>query len=463
MTRDDVGALLQRGRGPTTEFLLKRTSRLRLAETMAAMANSEGGAILLGVSPVSGTAQGVDDVDQVRDRVLQAALLCEPPLIIPVPEAATANDECDLLLIEIPRGLPHVYAVAGKYLKRVGTQNRPLSPRQLRRLWFERGEMSYEAQEVRGATFEDLDPDKIDSYLETVPALAALSPRESLLRRGCLTGRRGNHPTVAGILLFAKDVERFLTNDMIVVRYAGREMSDEFIREDIRGTLPEQVRRAESAVLANLRTGARISSLRREDQLEYPPRAVREAIVNAVAHRDYGVHGDGIRISIFSDRMEFYSPGRLPGHVTVENIADERFSRNAVLVQVLSDMGFIERLGYGIDRMIRWMAEAGLPLPQFRETANGFLVTLYGPGEDFRSERGSARRRWSVMGLNERQMQALEYLSEHGRITNREYQELCPDVSSETIRRDLANLVERDLLLKIGDKRATYYIFKQQA
>jgi len=196
LTRDDVGALLQRGRGPTTEFLLKRTSRLRLAETMAAMANSEGGAILLGVSPVSGTAQGVDDVDQVRDRVLQAALLCEPPLIIPVPEAATANDECDLLLIEIPRGLPHVYAVAGKYLKRVGTQNRPLSPRQLRRLWFERGEMSYEAQEVRGATFEDLNPDKIDSYLETVPALAALSPRESLLRRGCLTGRRGNHPTV---------------------------------------------------------------------------------------------------------------------------------------------------------------------------------------------------------------------------------------------------------------------------
>jgi ATP-dependent DNA helicase RecG len=67
------------------------------------------------------------------------------------------------------------------------------------------------------------------------------------------------------------------------------------------------------------------------------------------------------------------------------------------------------------------------------------------------------------MGLNERQMQALEYLSEHGRITNREYQELCPGVSSETIRRDLANLVERDLLLKIGDKRATYYIFKQQA
>jgi ATP-dependent DNA helicase RecG len=123
-------------------------------------------------------------------------------------------------------------------------------------------------------------------------------------------------------------------------------------------------------------------------------------------------------------------------------------------------MGFIERLGYGIDRMIKLMAEEGLPLPLFRETANGFVVTLYGPGEAFLPEKGSRHRQWRLMGLNERQIRALEYLSEQERITNREYQNLCPDVSTETIRRDLANLVKRDILLKIGDKRATYYIFK---
>jgi ATP-dependent DNA helicase RecG len=182
--------------------------------------------------------------------------------------------------------------------------------------------------------------------------------------------------------------------------------------------------------------------------------------VNAVAHRDYSLRGDDIRIAMFTDRIEFYSPGRLPGHVTVQNIVDERFSRNGVLVQVLSDMGFIERLGYGIDRMIKLMAEDGLPLPQFRETANGFVVTLYGPGEEFVPQQASRRREWRLLGLNGRQIAALEYVDGHGRITNREYQALSPDVSSETIRRDLADLVSRDLLLKIGKKRATYYIFK---
>jgi ATP-dependent DNA helicase RecG len=162
---------------------------------------------------------------------------------------------------------------------------------------------------------------------------------------------------------------------------------------------------------------------------------------------------------MYADRVEFYSPGRLPGHVTVDNLVEERYSRNETIVQILSDMGFIERLGYGIDRMIRLMADAGRPEPGFEETAAGFQVTLVGPGEALVDE-GTGARPWRHLGLNERQEVALAYLAEHERITNREYQDLCPDVSPETIRRDLADLVQKDLLLKIGKKRATYYIFK---
>jgi ATP-dependent DNA helicase RecG len=203
----------------------------------------------------------------------------------------------------------------------------------------------------------------------------------------------------------------------------------------------------------------RLSGLERSEETEYPLAAVREAIVNAVAHRDYQVRGDEIRVLMFGDRIEFYSPGRLPGHVTVENLVDERFSRNETIVQVLSDLGFIERLGYGIDRMIRLAAEAGLDRPRFEETAAGFQVTLLSPGRTLISDEADARR-WRHLGLNERQEKALAYLAEQGRITNREYQELCPDVSAETIRRDLADLVSKNLLLKIGEKRATYYILK---
>jgi ATP-dependent DNA helicase RecG len=181
--------------------------------------------------------------------------------------------------------------------------------------------------------------------------------------------------------------------------------------------------------------------------------------VNAVAHRDYQVRGDEIRILFFSDRIEFYSPGRLPGHITVDNLIDERFSRNEAIVQVLSDMGYIERLGYGIDRMIRKMAEAGQPAPRFEETTAGFRVTLIGREPGFVGEDPSTGQ-WRHMGLSERQNAALAHLVEQGRITNREFQELCPDVSAETIRRDLSDMVRKNLILKIGEKRGTYYILK---
>jgi ATP-dependent DNA helicase RecG len=110
------------------------------------------------------------------------------------------------------------------------------------------------------------------------------------------------------------------------------------------------------------------------------------------------------------------------------------------------------------------MADWGLPPPTFQETASGFLVTLRGRGVE---EAGVAPtvapaqvRQWARLGLNERQVAAMEYIVAHGRITNREYRELYPDITDETVRRDLADLVDKNLILRIGDKRATYYILK---
>mgnify|MGYP003378318428 CR=1 FL=1 len=246
-----------------------------------------------------------------------------------------------------------------------------------------------------------------------------------------------------------------------MVRYRGREMSDEFLREDLHDTVIESVRRAELWISEHMRRGSRMVHFEREDWVQFPLGAVREALVNAIAHRDYSVRGEGIRISMFSDRLECYSPGRLPGHVTLANLTEERFSRNETLVQVLADNGLIERLGYGINRMLRQMADAGLPPPDFRETAAGFLVTLHGAssGEQPDAE-GVDLSEWRRMGLNERQIGALLHLIEQRRITNRDLQDLSPDVSAETLRRDLSDLVERGLLLRIGDKRGAYYILK---
>ncbi len=471
MTTDGVLNLLQQGKGQQSDLFTEWTSASKLAESLMALANASGGTVLVGVDPRSGRVQGLKDAESARDGALEAALLTDPPLILPLPELVAFGDK-RVLVITVPLGLPHVYSLRGKYLIREGAQNKPLPPKSLRRLIIERGEVSFESLVPPGATLEDIDRDKVEKYLASLEGLTAATPEEALHNRGCLVrDERGYRPTYAGILLFGIQPERFVkSSEIIVARYPGREMSDAFVREDIRGTLPDQIRRAEAFLISNMKRGVRLVSLEREEQVEYPTKAVREAIVNAVAHRDYSIQGDEIRVFMFSDRIEFYSPGRLPGHVTVDNIVEERFSRNEVIVQVLADMGFIEHLGYGIDRMIKLMRDYGLPVPRFQETAGGFRVTLYSPhspqlwggrgGEGLVSEEDIDLSRWSHLDLNERQQKALAYLLEKGRITNREYQELCPDVSSETIRRDLADLVNKNVLLKIGRKRATYYIFK---
>lgn len=441
-------------------YLPESVTQSKLAETLSALANAEGGTVWVGVDGRNGQPRGLVDGDATLDRALKAALSTDPPLIIPMP-SLTELEGKPVLVVNIPPGLPHVYGLQGRYLIREGRSNRPLSPPELRRLIMERGAVSFESLVPDGASLVDIDWEKAERYWKAVGGLVLADREELLVRRGCLTDVEGElRPTHAGLLLFGREPQRWIRSSAVLVaRYGGVDMADGFVKEEIAGTLPEQIRRAEAFVVSNIRRGVRLLGFERVEETEYPVAVMREAIVNAVAHRDYQIGGDEIRVLLFSDRMEVYSPGRLPGHVTIQNLVDERFSRNGIVVQVLSDLGFIERLGYGVDRMVRLMAQAGLPKPRFEETAAGFRVTLVGHGAALISDAADARR-WRHLGLNRRQEAALAYLAEKERITNREYLELCPDVSSETIRRDLADLVQRNLLLKIGDKRATYYIFK---
>jgi ATP-dependent DNA helicase RecG len=459
LAEEELHKVLAGGPSDRVAFLPASASQRTIAETLAALANANGGLVLLGVT-AKGVLQKQNNVTALREAVIEATLLTDPPLILPAPQIATA-DQGAVVVVQAPPGLPHLYSIHGAYLTRTAGQNRPMTTPELRRLLLERGGSGFESQPVEAATLADLDPMQIERYLDRIAVAPDEEPVQSLTARGCVTQHAGAlTPTVAGILLFGRQPQRFLRSaEMICVRYVGPAMGDEFVRQDLGGTLPEQIRQAEAFVVGNMRRGMKLNGLAREETTEYPLPVVREAIVNAVAHRDYSVRGEGIRLLMYGDRLEVYSPGRLPGHVTLTNLKDERYSRNEAIVAVLSDLGYIERLGYGIDRMIAAMQAAGLPEPDFEETTAGFKVTLRSAGAELVSPRPE-QQRWGHQYLNERQEQALAYVQTHGRITNSEFQELAPDVSAETIRRDLADLVERNLLIRIGAKKATYYILK---
>ncbi len=269
-------------------------------------------------------------------------------------------------------------------------------------------------------------------------------------------------PTVAGLLLFGRNPTTFLPRcGVTFVRFTGEHVrrgedgAGYGRRAEVTGPLAYVIQRVYEIVQEEIHLGAVVRGLQRQEQWVYPPTAVREALVNAVAHRDYRLQGRAIEVRMFSDRMEISSPGGLPGYITLDNIVEEHFSRNPRIVSGLFQWGYIEELGMGVDLMIEEMVAAGHPPPEFRASEASFTVV-------FRSVR---QRRPMPQGLenltlNERQARALAYIQQHQRIRSRDYQDLCPDVSPETLRLDLADLVERGILLKIGRKRGTYYILK---
>lgn len=476
----DLKERIKGGRSATLDWLDENTPSETISTIMAAMANSQGGVILVGVAGGKRPAIiGVEDEQTTIDRLLQAALAVEPPLITPLPHVIEVDGQ-KVICHEIPDGMPHIYSFDGRYLQRDGTINANMNSRNIHRLLTDRGVISFEMEVARNATLDDLDWDKVREYVRNLKGMSHADEKDVLVKRGCLI-RRDNqmYPTNAGMLLFGKVPQQHVRgSEVTAVRFAGDTMSDHFTRQDITGTLPDQIRMTEMFLIDNLRKGVKLkNTMTRSEQFEYPMEAAREVVVNAVAHRDYSIEGDEIHLFLFKDRMEVNSPGLLPGHVTIENIKDERFSRNPAIVQVLSDMGFIERLGYGIDRMMDLMSENDLRDPEFTETAGGFKVCLYNQGtEDITAPippdpvqhdpgKLETLRDYVDMALNPRQERALLHLLEGGntRITNSELQRMFPDVHPETIRRDLADLVNKDVLSKMGQKRGSYYVLKRDA
>lgn len=455
---ENVHDLLAQGMGPDLHWFPESVGLTDLAETLSAMANLRGGKVILGVAPRSGNVQGIRNVEYVTDLVFQAALLLDPVLVLPVPVVQQFSGK-QVLMIRVPDGLPNVYQLQGRYLTRDSHRSVPLPARQLRELLVARGVLQFESRVPPGVSLEDLDLAQIESYLRVLNR-SMEDWQQTLLGRGCLVKDAGHLlPTYAALLLFGRQPQRWLPNATILAaRFPGISFSDEFLRQDINGTLPQQLRQAETFLQDHLRSVVRMVGLTHQDTLEYPYSAVRELLVNAVAHRDYNQQGDNIHLYLYSDRLEIHSPGELPGPVNLENLLRARFSRNAVVVQVLSDLGFVERMGYGLNRVVTAMRQNGLPAPEFEEVGGAFRVTLF--GQAFPTQSLPDLSAYRDLDLNPRQMQALDYLAQNPRITNSDYQELCPDVHPETLRRDFADLVKKGVLIKMGSKRATYYIIR---
>ncbi len=444
---------------PLTIYLPEADPTL-LAEAMVAFANSDGGVIVLGVDEVGRLSDAPIHGEELEGALRVAEQRCRP--VIPTGWEQFEDAGGPAFVVRVPRS-PELHALDdGRVLIRAGAENQPLTGEQIRLLAATKSTGDFESEAVAGATRADLDEEVITEYLQK---------RESRQRRplsgtadkvlveiGALTAQ--GLPTVAGLLLFGAAPQALLPQSgLVFVKFVGTNprgsdgQAGYGRREEINGPLARIIENAWQLVHEEMSVGAVVEGLEREERLEYPPFAVREALVNAVCHRDYRLQGRRIEMRMFSDRLEVISPGGLPGFITVDNIVEEHFSRNPRLVAGVFQWGYIEELGLGVDRMIEAMVQEGHPPPHFKARPHAFTVTL----QNIRDRKVAPR--WES-NMNERQMRALTHIRESGSIANREYRQLCPDVSPETLRLDLADLVNKGVLLKIGAKKGTYYILK---
>lgn len=386
----------QKVRGPSQDDL---------ADELAAFANSRGGVLVLGMHDKSREVTGipVEQLDRVEGLVRQA---CEDSIhqpLAPVIERLTLPDaagiEQAVIRIDVAPSL-FVHQSPGGYMQRVGSSKRPIPPDQLARLFQQRSQarlIRFDETPVPGSTLADLDTDLWRRFVGN----AAHEPVERVLSKlamGAADEAGIWRPSVAGVLMAARDPSKHIPGAYIqAVAYAGTAIEPEQLAAyqrdaaDVIGPLDRQIADACRFVQRNMRTAARKSATGgRVDTPQYDMLAVFEAVTNAVAHRDYSMGGSKVRLRIFDDRMEIYTPGMLVNTMTPESMPYRQASRNEALTSLLARCPVPEDGSAGARSRIMDKRGEGVPIilsqstklagksPEFRLIDDSeLLLTIY--------------------------------------------------------------------------------------
>ncbi len=493
MDSESIELLIKNGESPTLELKVAPPRPSEMAERICGFANSPlGGIVIIGVVDQTLEIKGVESVAGALDNILQAARQCKP--VVPlVPAQPQVLEVCGkkLVVAHIPPNNGELYQAGNVFWLRRGTHTVGMEKRELLEFVYRQGVLSWETQPVLLATLADLDMERVQAFVEQRPDRNRRSGRladltQILLTTKCAVRLESDsqeiRPTNAGLLLFGYAPQNFLTQAEIVATYyqdslGMRRYTD---RKILGGTLAEQIDQAEEYIKLRIPVAARTEGFHRIDEPELPLEALREAVVNAIAHRDYSIEGTAVRLFFYPDRVEVHNPGLLLPGVGLTDLQQGRAPskpRNPVIVSILRELpgGYMERMGSGIRFMIEQMRNSGLPDPLFKEQGE-MVVTFPRQSAPFAasssvpvqadtlSEPSSTSPAVATLNTGSttltqpaRQQLGLRYVHEHGSITNRQYRDLTGAAETTAIR-DLEALVERGSLRAIGKGRGRHYV-----
>lgn len=394
MTKLELLELIQNGENSWVEF--KRDDRGTrdfsedFAKEVVAFSNGRGGKIIVGVED-NGNITALSG-EGFEEWVMNICRTLVHPGVIPFYEEIKIDELRKVAIVHIDMGYSKPYYIERgerrMYYIRVGSTSREATREELARLFQASGAYHYDVAPVPTTSFGSLDRNKLTEYFKKYRSkdLAALQPVEikNLFINSDILKQTeyGEVATVGGMLFFGKEPQRYLPQSGITFAYfEGTEVTEDYFeRVDIEGTITKLIDETVRHIQKNIPRIAHIKGIKRKE-ITIPKEVLREAVTNAVAHRDYTILGAKVRVYMFTDRIEVRSPGSLPNTVTIEKmrVGSISVARNPFIVNYLVEFKYVERLGRGILSILQRMDHLKAPPPLLEEKEDEFILTLYYP------------------------------------------------------------------------------------
>lgn len=433
----------------------------RIIETISAFSNTKGGTIIIGMDGTGktlGISIGKDTIEQITNKIISNT---EPKIY---PDISIRKfEEKNLIVIRVDKYPYDIVLAFGRPYKRVGKSTIKVSKDEYKRKILEthKKELYFDGQICPEATIKDIDENKIKKFIEKARRERKLhlndllSVKEILIR---LKLMKNENLTNAAILLFAKNPQDFFIQSGIkAIRFKGTDVTGEMLDfKDVESDLISEVEGIENFIYQNISLKAWIEDgkIERQEKWEYPPKVIREALVNAIIHRDYRSTAK-VQIRIFNDRIEFWNPGRLPEGWTIKTLKQQHFSEpfNPLLARMFFWIKYIEEIGTGTNKIIEWSKEWGLPEPEFKISGPSLFVTL--------RKSMLTEEYLKKLGLGERENRIVRLLLKQEKITSGEIQGIY-SVTRDTANRYLKRLINLNIIERKGKGRFVYYVLREK-
>lgn len=360
MTKKELMQLIAEGEGFYLEF--KRDLNSDFKKELVAFANASGGKILLGVED-NGEIKGVKIDNNFRSQVQQHATECDPPIDIDM------KDVENVMVVTVHEGKHKPYRSTNGFYLRVGPNSQKMATDKIAEYVERYGRVRFDERVIRSVRFDgSLDQKLVSRFIEMAQIKNVFQNKTHILSSlGVVKEIDGvKYFTNAGILFFTNSPNSIIKQAQITcVAYNGKEKIDILDRKDFKEDIITSIESGLAFIRRHLNEASDIKSLKREDKLEIPLVALREALVNAVAHRDYLEAGANVVVEIYADRVVISNPGGLPHGLSAKDFGKYSLSRNPVIADLLLRVGLIEKLGTGVNRIKGLLKEAGLPEAEF--------------------------------------------------------------------------------------------------